>query len=59
MTFCRQFKLGEESSRISIFKYSSKVDKDTEIKLIDSVGISIEQLKQKLNKIPYSGEGFI
>jgi len=53
----RKFLLGDNGARISIFRYNSKVDEETEIRLIDNADGSLENLLKKFENIKYGGAG--
>lgn len=53
----KQFKLGADGSRMSIFRYNSEIDEETEIKLSDTIGLDMTDVLNLFDKIPYNGSG--
>ena len=57
LTHFRLFKMGADSTALSVFRYNKIVDEDSEIKFNDVENYNSTQLLELFDKIPYNGRG--
>jgi len=56
-TLIKLFKMGADSTALSVFRYNKIVDEDSEIKFNDVENYNSTQLLELFDKIPYNGRG--